>query len=177
MGSSYLKNTMGMSLSDDEMKDIPMPRVELTIHVTTRCVQAFGLLSTVLIGPIAAVVKRDTRNLAGLARRVRVCGKYGVLLGFVAGPAMVSMKALDTDGLYDRCYRLRNNRNQVRVDQGFWVATPLGVAAAAAMGASPVLGGVLAMTAGVFVVAAYNQSIAPPKKPASKPEEKSTDGK
>lgn len=167
MGSSYLKNSLGCSLTDEEMKDIPYPKTELMIHISTRVVQAFGLLGTVLIGPVAAVAKSETRNMAGVAQRAKVCGKYGVLLGLVVGPGLSysRMKSMDADGIDDRCYRLRYNRNQVRVDQGFVVATPAGAVAAAAMGSSPVLGGLLGMTGAIFAVAAYNQSIAV-KKPA-----------
>ncbi|KAK2190424.1 hypothetical protein NP493_80g03052 [Ridgeia piscesae] len=165
MGSIYLKNRMGTELTDEEMKDIPNPKTELTIHVTTRVVQAFGLLSTVLIGPLAAVAKAETRNLAGIARKVKTCGKYGVLLGFVIGPGMTvaRMNSLDADGIYDRCYRLRNNENQRRVDQSFVVATPAGAVVAAATGSSPILGALLGMTGAVFAVAAYNQSLATKK--------------
>lgn len=165
MGSNYLKNRIGFSLTDEEMKDIPYPKTELTIHITTRVVQAFGLLSTVLVGPLAAVAKAETRNLAGVAHKVKVCGKYGVLLGFVVGQGMAfsRIKLFDADGIYDRCYRLRNNQNQNRVDQGFVVATPAGALAAVATGSSPVLGGLLGMTGAVFAVAAYNQAFAAKK--------------
>ena len=167
MGSIYLKNRMGSALTDDEMKDIPNPKTELTIHVTTRVVQAFGLLSTVLIGPLAAIRKAETRNLAGVARKVKTCGKYGVLLGVVVGPGLAAARMssfeFDADKIYDRCYRLRNNQNQRRVDQSFVVATPAGALAAAATGSSPILGALLGMTGAVFAVAVYNQSLATKK--------------
>ena len=166
MGSIYLKNRMGTALTDKEMKDIPNPKTELTMHVITRVVQAFGILSTVLIGPLAAMRNAETWNLAGVASEAKTCGNYGVLLGFVVGLgiAVARMSLLTADRIYDRCYRLRKNQDQRRVDQSFVVATSAGAVMAAMTGSSPILGALLGMTGAVFAVGVYNQSLATKKK-------------
>ena len=100
---------------------------------------------------------------------MKTCGKYGVLLGLVAGPVWIisGRKEHAPESIYDRCYRLRHNRNQVRVDQSFVVASSAGVTAAAVMGYSPLLGGLFGMAGGVVIVAAYNQLVGATKETAS----------
>ena len=157
--TTWLKNICGVKLSDDEMKDIPNPSAELITHVTMKDVQAFGLLGSLVIGPISAVVRRGSRNWSGVVRLSRKCGTVGAALGFVAGPAMAMAKirTLDEGGVYDRCYMLRRNRNQVRVDQLSVVGAAAGAAGGAVMGASVPYGIVLGMTGGVLTAAIYNK--------------------
>lgn len=155
---SWLKNHGGLTLTDKEFEDIPNPKLELITHVTIKFVQAFGLLGTCLIGPVAAVSRSSTRNTAGLTRLMSKCGTRGAALGLVVGPlaTFARMRSLEEDAITDRCYRLRRNRNQVRVDQASILGGVGGSAVAAMTGSSVPFVGVLGMTAGVLVAAAYN---------------------
>ena len=120
MGISWAKNMSGLSLSDEKMQDIPAPRLELVTHVTIKCVQAFGLLGACAVAPISAMVKPENRNWPEIHNRMALYGKNGMILGLCVGPLMsaMRMRSYETeDEVRDRCYRLRRNRNQVRVDQ------------------------------------------------------------
>ena len=153
----YVKNHLGMKLSDDEMASVPYPVTELTTHVTIKDVQAFGLLGTLLFGPINALRSPATRNLAGLAAKCTKAGRIGVIVGLVAGPAMTyaKVRSLDEDAIVDRCYRLRNNRGQVRVDQASIIGGVAGVVVGMSQ-ANPALGFLLGMSSGVLGAAVYN---------------------
>ena len=52
-----LKNFIGLKLSDEEMKNIPNPRLELYTHVTYKTVQFGTFVGTVVIGPIVHCFK------------------------------------------------------------------------------------------------------------------------
>ena len=157
MSVSWLKNHAGFELSDDQMKDIPNPKAELITHVTFKTVQAFSLLGMVVAAP-AVVAIRGPRNLLALRNKCISYAKGGAVIGVPAGPLMTyaRMRSLDEDGVYDRCYRLRYNRGQVRVDR-FWIIGGLvGMTAATATSGVATAGAVLGMNAGVLLAAAYN---------------------
>jgi len=162
MGLQWVKNMAGFDLSDKDMKDIPHPTAELVLHVTLKTVQAFGLIGTVVIGPI-----KGFRGPPGnLKRQMTRFGKWGAILGLAAGPAMtygrLSSINFDENGIYDRCYRLRHNRGQVRVDRGSLVGVVAGAGLFSAVRMCPVLGSLVGMSTGVISMAAYNLSL--PKK-------------
>lgn len=156
----YLKNHMGMKLSDEEMAKIPYPFPELATHVTIKDIQAFGLIGTCIVGPILAVKNTSTRNMAGLAVKCTKAGRVGVILGLFAGPAMTFLRVKNEteEAIEDRCYRLRHNRNQVRVDQASIVGGLAGSAVGMTM-ANPTLGFLVGMSSGVIGAAAYNSSL------------------
>lgn len=161
MSWTWFKNIVGASLSDEEMRDIPRPYLELTIHVTDKCIEAFGLLGTCVVGPASAMLRSSTRNAEGIKSRATSCGKWGVVLGVVAGPLMTygmlsKAKNNDYDSVVDRCYRLRYNRGQVRVDRMSTAGAIGGSLLALPTTASPLLGGLLGLSAGIVSTAIYN---------------------
>ena len=168
MGMSYLKNHLGFQLTDEEMRDIPYPYVELYTHVSIKTAQLFGFIGTMVVGPISAIVRSKTRSLAGISSSAYKCGKWGVIISLFVGPlvtqSVLKGKKADRDSVYDRCYRLRNNRGQVRVDRGSAVGAVTGAALAVPMGARPLLGGLVGMSTGVIAMAYYNNAWLPKKK-------------
>jgi len=160
MSLSWLKNHAGFQLTDEQMRDIPYPYVELHTHVLIKTAQAFGLLGTVLIGPVSAVVRRDTRSLSGVKLSSYKCGKWGVVLSLVVAPLMTQGvlrgKKATPESVYDRCYRLRYNRGQVRVDRGSAVGAVTGSALAVPIGANPLMGALFGMSFGIISMAYYN---------------------
>ncbi|ESO06797.1 hypothetical protein HELRODRAFT_170818 [Helobdella robusta] len=164
MGSLWLQNLVGFQLSEDEMKDIPYPKVELNTHVTFKCVQVFGIFGTAL-GPLVALLNPKKRNVQALISSSTKFGKYGVILGCFLGPAMTfarlnSINASD-ESIYDRCYRLRYNRNQVKVDRGFVFGATSGVVLFPLIFKKcPIFGGLTGMTLGVISAVVYNANIA-----------------
>ena len=160
MSWTWFQNLIGVSLSEFQMRDIPHPHLELTVHVTFKCVEAFGLLGMCVVGPISALSRPSARDLTGVKNSALKCGKWGVLLGTVAGPAMTYLRLKSSNAteasVYDRCYRLRYNRNQVRVDRGALAGAVAGSALAVPAGASPMVGALLGMSAGLLSMGFYN---------------------
>jgi len=158
MSLSWFKNYAGLTLDEQQMKDIPNPTAELVIHVTLKDVQAFGLIGTLIVGPISALRRPETRSLLGLRRRMTRCGLAGVALGLVAGPLMTYARIYNQseEAVYDRCYRLRNNRGQVRVDQASIVGLLGGGGLSIALKKCPMFGGLIGMSIGVLGMAFYN---------------------
>jgi hypothetical protein len=160
MSLTWAKNHAGFSLSDKEMKDIPYPTAELGIHVTLKTVQAFSLIGTLIIGPIKGY------RAGSLTKQMTRFGKWGVVLGLATGPAMTYARLnsinFDENGIYDRCYRLRHNRSQVRVDRGSIVGMVAGAGLFPALRMCPVLGSLVGMSTGVLAMAVYNMTL--PKK-------------
>jgi hypothetical protein len=156
----WFKNLIGCKLEDAEIRDIPHPYAEVYIHVLVKSVQSFGLLGTIIIGPILALLSAETRTTEGVYSAALKYGEWGVLLGCVAGPLVTyarlkSVKA-NQDAVYDRSYRLRNNYDQIRVDRGSIVGAVGGAAVAVLMGACPMFGGLVGMSAGIISMAFYN---------------------
>lgn len=165
MGSQWFRNMRGATLTDEEMKEIPHPTLELTLHISTKTIQAGGLLGSMLIAPIACLIMKDSRNLNALKHTAMRYGRNGIIIGAALGPLMTYGKIRNEEDPYkiwDRCYRLRYNRNQVRVDQmsvvGGAAGTAIGVASGACNGA--MLGGVTGMVSGVLLAAIYNSTAA-----------------
>jgi len=165
MSYTWLKNHLGFTLTDDEFKDIPYPTVELAVHVAIKDIQAFGLIGTFIVGPIRALMKAETRTWTMIRRRSTRAGLVGVALGCIAGPAMTygRVRNLEQDAIYDRCYRLRHNRTQVKVDRASFVGLIAGGGLGIALGGCPMYGGLVGMSAGVLTMAAYNRSAEAPK--------------
>jgi hypothetical protein len=160
MSLPWFKNMVGMTLSDEELKTIPNPTTEVIIHVTTKDIQAFGILGTLIIGPLSAIARKPTRNWINIRRRSTRCGLMGLALGCVAGPLMTYARIHNAteEAIYDRCYRLRCNRKQVRVDQASVVGLVAGGATSIVLGGCPMYGSLLGMSLGVLGMAVYNNS-------------------
>lgn len=144
------------------MQDIPHPTAELTLHVTVKGIQMFGLLGTTLVGPIAAAIRKETRNWPGIKSSMTRMGRGGVIIGALSGPLLTYMKIRkeeDPYKIWDRCYRLRYNRNQVRVDQASFIGAAGGAAVSVATGSGALFGGLVGMSAGILGAAFYNNGI------------------
>ncbi len=58
MGDIYWAgNMVGLRLSEDYMRTIKFPRLELMSHVTLKTVQAGALLGTCMVAPVMTAVK------------------------------------------------------------------------------------------------------------------------
>ena len=160
MSVSFLKNHLGFELTDEEMCDIPYPYLEMYTHVNIKVAQFFGFAGTTVVGPISAIVRSKTRSLAGISSSAYKCGKWGVIISLFAGPVMtlsvLKANKADRDSVYDRCYRLRYNKNQLRIDRGSAVGAVTGAALAVPMGARPLFGGLVGMSTGIIAVTYYN---------------------
>ena len=158
-GFQYCRNMFGERLSDEEMQVIKYAKGELYYHVMLKDVQAFAFLGMCIVAPAVQMI-RGPRTFAALQATAIKYGKVGAVLGIPAGAGMMYMRErganIDADGFYDRAYRLRKNRNQVRVDRGTYVGTIAGVAGALGMGAPISSGAVVGMVAGTVLGGLYN---------------------
>lgn len=152
----------GQSLTDDNMRVIPHPLLELNVHVTTKTVQACALLGMVLIGPAVRLI-RGPRTVGAFKDTAIKAGKIGALIGIPLGPALTYAKVngakVDDDGLFDRCYRLRYNRNQVRVDRLSYLGAVGGAAGALYLGSALSSGAVVGLVGGTLLGTIYNSTI------------------
>jgi len=160
MNVPWLKNFLGFEVTDEQMRNIPYPYAELHAHVIMKTAQAFGLLGTLVVGPVVALARSETRSFAGVKSSACTCGKWGVMLSFVAGPVMTQSllhsKQATPDSVYDRCYSLRYNKGQIRIDRGSAFGAVSGAALAGQMSASPLMGALLGMSAGMISMALYS---------------------
>ncbi|CAK9030494.1 unnamed protein product [Durusdinium trenchii] len=119
---AFCRNWLHMNIEDDEMRDIPNPWNEMQLHISYKFAEAFSLL-----GLGAGLV------LARKPNRLRKMGQ-AAFLGTCIGAGPVGFTAwnwkgstLKDDEIYDRAYRLRYNRHQIRVDQAFEAGCQLGL--------------------------------------------------
>lgn len=156
----WFRNMMGQKLADEEMGQIKYPRMELYTHVTFKTIQAGALLGMVLIAPAVRLVS-GPRTLNAISETALRYGRNGALIGIPLGPLMTYGRAtsgdgLNEDGFTDRAYRLRYNRNQVRVDQASIVGTLGGAGVAVLLGSSAVSGAVVGLVGGTVAMGMYN---------------------
>jgi len=167
MSVSWLKHLVGFQLTEEQMRDIPHPYLEMHAHVMLKTAQAFGLLGTVVIGPAVALARPETRTLDDIKSSSYSCGKWGVMLSFLVAPLMtqgvLEAKKADRDSVYDRCYRLRYNRSQAIIDRGSAVGAVSGASLAVPLGESPAMGALVGMSMGFISMACYNYLWLPKK--------------
>ena len=158
MGTKWATNLyFPTKLTDAQMQQIPAPRIEMNIHITYKTIEAGTILGLGIIGPITALIRKKP-VLAGALKG----GRYGALVGLVVGPCLNYMKfrgETSEDAIWDRCYRLRMHRGQVRVDRMVTWAAIGGSAAAAYLGSGIVNGGVVGIFVGTISMALYNMII------------------
>ena len=160
MSVPWLKNMIGFTLTDQEMKQIPYPRLEVTVHVTCKAIQAFVVLGSCLIAPISAMLSSDTRGLGEITRRMTSYGRTAIMIALFVGPLMTYLRLMSAkkeEEVTDRCYRLRKNRVQLRVDRG----TMMGIVAGyslASLGLLPstMFGITIGIPAGILAAIVYN---------------------
>eukprot|EP00931_Biecheleriopsis_adriatica_P091959 TRINITY_DN65801_c0_g1_i1.p1 TRINITY_DN65801_c0_g1~~TRINITY_DN65801_c0_g1_i1.p1 ORF type:complete len:197 (-),score=22.34 TRINITY_DN65801_c0_g1_i1:44-592(-) len=112
LNRSYQRNALaGVNLTDEEMRDILNPWAEMQVHVSCKCAE---LLATAGLGIGLLLARRPNR--------LRKAGQAAVLGNFLgAGPvAFAAWKfkssALSEEDIFDRAYRVRYNRIQLRID-------------------------------------------------------------
>ena len=159
LGKHWAMNMSGCTLKQKHMADIPHPRSELHVHVACKTVQMGSLIGTFAIGPLLAGIKGD-RNVEGIKSWMEKCGRNGVFLGLLAGPVLTEyqLKATNSNALsiYDRCFRLRYNRCQVRVDRLSLVGAAAGFVTASYLGDSGALGALVGLNTGLILASLMN---------------------
>ena len=159
MTSYYVLNTLGCPLDESKLSQIPAPRLELFSHVTLKCVQGGGVLGGAVVAPITCAIKGEF-NKESLQQRSYSYGLRGLQIGAVIGPIMYMSWAMSakptTDGVRDRCYRLRFNKNQVFSDRMGIIGLAAGVGAAKYLGEELGKGMVFGFTGGLITAGLIN---------------------
>lgn len=155
---------LGQKLTDEEMKNIKYPATELYTHVTFKTIQAGALLGMVIIAPVVRLTA-GPRTLVAIKETALRYGRNGAVIGIPLGPLMTYAKAnsgagIDDDGMFDRAYRIRYNRNQVRVDQASILGSVGGAAGNLLLGGSAVSGAVVGLVGGTMAMGLYNTIVA-----------------
>lgn len=156
----WFRNILGQKLTDEEMANIKYPRVELYSHVTFKTIQAGALLGMIVIAP-AVRLAAGPRTLKAVTETALRYGRNGAIIGIPLGSLMTYGRAtsgdgIDEDGFIDRAYRLRYNRNQVRVDRASMLGTLGGAGVALLLGGSAVSGAVVGLVGGTVTMGIYN---------------------
>ena len=160
MSVPWLKNLLGFALTDQEQNQIPYPRLEVTIHVTCKAIQAFVVLGACLIAPISVVLSSDTIGLVEIASRMTSYGRTAIMIALFVGPLVTYLRLMSAkkeEEVTDRCYRLRKNRVQLRVDRGTLVGVLAGYSLAS-LGLLPsiMFGITIGIPAGILGAVIYN---------------------
>ncbi|TNN14046.1 hypothetical protein EWB00_002312 [Schistosoma japonicum] len=158
MGSLWFKNVFGFHLSDEELQNIPHLKSELLLHITLRTVQASCLFGALVCAPVVTILSAP-RTFKCLTQRSARFATYGFLPGVVVSPILMysKMKNEPIEGFYDRCYRLRCNTNQVRVDRFSYIGLACGGFAGFASHVRPVETSIIGMLIGTVMATCYNQ--------------------
>jgi len=166
----YFQNYFGAELTEDEYQDVKHPYVEMYTHVTLKTVQAGTLFGTLLFGPLIALARKDTRNMKGLVAKVGKAGKVGAGIGLVTGPAMTYSKFRDQtyEQVWDRAYRVRKNRGQVRADQGYIAGGVIGSLVTTLTASNPLVGELVGSSIGILGAAYYTNMYLPKKEKEEK---------
>eukprot|EP00918_Siedleckia_nematoides_P073075 GHVU01159530.1.p1 GENE.GHVU01159530.1~~GHVU01159530.1.p1 ORF type:complete len:162 (+),score=6.24 GHVU01159530.1:96-581(+) len=157
-GCTYVKNLVGLRLSDQQLEDIPCPRSELFLHPIVKSVQAFTTLGAVVVGPSVSLY-RGERDCESIRKSAATYATYGALAGLVVGPliSLASTRKMEKSGCFDRCLRLRCSKNQMRVDRLAAVGALGGAGAAIYLGEKGLDGAVLGLSGGVILAAVLNR--------------------
>ncbi|ETN80572.1 hypothetical protein RB195_003715 [Necator americanus] len=128
MSIYWLKNFVGIRQSDFELLRVPTPRTEFCIHVTMRSIQTGALLGSVL-APLAAVCF-DNKDMSSkkLTEKFVNGGTNGAVIGAVMGPFLtyLALRDMSSVRLYDKCYRLRFDKQQLWQHRACVVSAALG---------------------------------------------------
>jgi len=159
MGSKWLWNFTQFPgtrfMTEDDMRFIPYPAVELGIHIAYKTVEAGSLIGGFVVAPLwHQFRKANSLDKRKLIHRVGICGRRGMLIGLVIAPIMefafIKKKEVTEDGLFDRCYRIRYNKKQLTIDRAVTVSWIFGFAAMRWSGA------VIGTNLAILVGAMYN---------------------
>nr|CAH8875458.1 unnamed protein product [Trichobilharzia regenti] len=157
MGSLWLRNIFGYRLSESELQNVPYPKTELLLHVGLRTTQVSCLFGAVVCAPVATILSTP-RTFRRFTLRFAKYATYAVLPGVALGPVLMYIRLHDQpdEAIYDRCYRLRCNKHQLRVDRFAYIGLIWGGIAGFASRVRPLETSVVGMVLGSITAACYN---------------------
>ncbi|CAD6191984.1 unnamed protein product [Caenorhabditis auriculariae] len=136
MSTTWLKNFVGIKQTDFELLAVKNPGAEFCIHVTLRSMQTGAILGSIL-GPLSTFVFRDQRGKSkNLLDSFVSGGQQGALLGAAIGPVLtyLSLRDMNSIQLYDKCYRLRFDKQKLWQDRSCLVSAAVGYLSSGSLG-------------------------------------------
>lgn len=128
----WLFNFLGVKLHDEDLADMPRPRLELGFHHTLRFTQGGAIFGTLIVGSIAAAMRAIDGEITAscVAKMAFRCGAFGILFGLMVGPKLsyASTRHQPLEVVQYRCYRLRCNKKLLRRDKMSLAGAALGYA-------------------------------------------------
>ncbi|CAH8660621.1 unnamed protein product [Schistosoma bovis] len=158
MGSLWIKNVFGVHLSEEELRNIPHLKIELLTHIALRTVQTSCLFGAIVCAPVITLLS-EPKTLRCLPRRSFKFATYGFLPGITIAPILMyaRMKDQPDEAFYDRCYRLRSNKSQLRVDRFSYIGLGCGGIAGFANAAGPIQTAIIGMMIGTVAAVCCNK--------------------
>ncbi|CAH8649261.1 unnamed protein product [Schistosoma guineensis] len=104
-----------------------------------RTVLTSCLFGAIVCAPMITLLS-EPKTLRCLTRRSFKFATYGFLPGITIAPILMyaRMKDQPDEAFYDRCYRLRSNKSQLRVDRFSYIGLGCGRIAGFANAAGPI---------------------------------------
>ncbi|CAJ0567177.1 unnamed protein product, partial [Mesorhabditis spiculigera] len=138
MSSYWFKNFCGLPVTDFELLKVPHPGAEFSIHVTLRSIQTGALLGSIL-GPLSTALFANTDrrfDLRTVKSQFVSGGMQGALIGAVLGPCITwySIRNMSTVALYDKCYKLRFDNQQLWLDRTTVISGAVGALSNGSLG-------------------------------------------
>jgi len=130
-------------MSNEDYESVEHPRLELHLHVATKFVQLGSLVGLTLVGPLVGAWRGRSLAAAGSGglRGARIGGVGGIVIA----PIMTEMavKGQENERIFDRAYRIRYNRGQMRTDRFFFTGALGGLAVGGLVGPGLLTGALL----------------------------------
>ena len=128
VNDKFIKNWLGIKLSDDEMRQIPYPKLETGLHVGLKGLQSGSIIgyfgSRLLFGIQRSFFKKESLiNLTARQMMEKSCkiSRNFMFIGVAVCVPMFFLHGMQNEvvdeGYYDRAYRIRYNVNQLNVDR------------------------------------------------------------
>ncbi|TMS38590.1 hypothetical protein L596_005280 [Steinernema carpocapsae] len=127
---------MGVKQTDLQLLQVPNAATEFSLHVTLRCVQSGTVLGSVLGSLACAFQNGSDTDMKNLKRAFVHGGCTGAMIGLIAGPLFSywNVQQMSTLKLYDRCYRLRFNNEELNTDRSCLVGATIGTVCGGSLG-------------------------------------------
>ena len=128
MSGYWLINLTRGKLTEEQLRFIPCPKLELVAHATTKVTQGSSIIAGCLIAPLVSLARRDP-DLKTLLDRCYKYGKSAFLFGLIFGPCITVVRSLslETEQVYDLCYLIRSNTVQIQIDRQSYLGALLGL--------------------------------------------------
>ena len=130
-------------------------------------------MGMVVFAPLASLITKKPFALTAMKYGVNGAA-FGVVVGPIMTESMLYAKKATPESVWDRCYRLRYNRGQVRTDKFATLCALTGATVTGVSGKGPLFGAVIGIATGTIIAGAIGSQPTPPAATKPKPVAKET---